>query len=459
MLFARSQCQPMKLPLIFNEHEYLANRFEIFTESLPSPRIKNLTVQILDELFLRPYLPSREICNEFDIDKKDLKSIYSSIRSSKEARELFEFSPYHYLVTVLEHLSRDGERTLRIIHGGTPYPLSETMELFISETCNAKCEFCYRNGKIYDEKKALSTRQFVNLINEFADLHGENLDVSGGLEPLLSTSINDVLKAGLDRNLKVSLYTNGIALNNSDIINCLLKISRVRVSLNAYDKESYKKVMGVDKFETVIANIRDLVKAKKDTDSKVKIGTSFVVFEENCKHIPEAIKIAQELDIDSFDLRSVEVTDFGDFDEKQRNELRSILKQIRQNNLSGAYGNLRVSVADTFNAIVDPSDDPSRYLKKHFVNALSYFRVTVTPQGKIYALNLIGQPSREDARYLLGEINGHKGLSEVLRNRKAIPFEPKSLLSHDITLMTALSKLESDLEFGISLEENPFNWK
>lgn len=449
----------IKLPPSYEDHDYLEKTLKIFRESLPNQRIKDLAVQVLRELFLRPYLPSRKLCKELNIGKEDLKSIYSSIRASKEVKQSFELSPYHYLANVVERLSKDGERTSRILHGETPYPLSETMELFISEACNAKCEFCYRDGKTYDEKKALSTKQFVSLINEFADLHGQNLDVSGGLEPLLGRSIINVLKAGSDRNLRVSLYTNGIALNAPDMIGALLNIIRVRVSLNAYDRESYKKVMGVDKFDTVIANIRDFVKTKKDANSKVRIGTSFVVFEENYKHILEAIKIAEELDIDFFDLRCVEVTDFGDFDEKQRDELKSILNQIRQNSLSGAYSNLRVNVADTFNAMIYPDDEASKYLKKDLVNALKYYRITVTPQGKIYALNLIGQPSREDPRYLLGEINGQKGLSEALDNRKPIPFDPKSLLSHDITLMSALSKLKSDLEFGIDLEENPFNWK
>jgi hypothetical protein len=99
-----------------------------------------------------------------------------------------------------------------------------------------------------------------------------------------------------------------------------------------------------------------------------------------------------------------------------------------------------------------------KYLKKDLVNALRYFRLTVTPHGRIYALNLIGQPSKEDNRYLLGKIGEHARLLDILLNRKTIPLVPESLLSHDITLVSALSKLESELEFGIGLKENPFNW-
>jgi TDP-4-amino-4,6-dideoxy-D-glucose deaminase len=449
----------MKIPAIFKDYDYLYDTLKVLDESLPNFENKDLPLQILAELFLRPYLPSRELCDKFNINKEDVRKLYSFLRSSREAADLFEFSPYHYLTWVLEHLSKDAERTSSIIRGEKPYPLSETMELFISETCNAKCKFCYREGETYDRRRALSTQEHVSLINEFADLHGKNLDVSGGLEPLLGQSILDVLQTGLRRNLKVSLYTNGIALNNPDVIDCLMRINRVRVSITAHDRKSYKEVMGVDKFDVVTDNLRNFVKAKKDSHSNVRIGTSFVVFRENYKHIFEAIELAQELGVDFFDLRSVEVTDLGDFHEEQSRELGSILKQIRQNKYSRKFDGLSVSVADTLNVIVDASDNSSKYLNKDFVNALSSFRVTVTPHGRVYALNLNGQPSKEDQRYLLGEINRHNSLSDMLTHRKPVPFDWKSLLAHDLTLMTALSKLASDMEFGISLEENPFNWK
>jgi MoaA/NifB/PqqE/SkfB family radical SAM enzyme len=448
----------MELTRDFKGCRYLGKSLKIFKEAFLSPKTKNKANQILRELFLKPYLPSKELCRKFDIGKEDLKRIYVVIRASREARKLFEFSPFYYLTKVLENLSKDSVRTSRILKGERPFPLAETMEVFISENCNAKCKFCYRNGKLYDEGRVLSTQEYVNLINEFADLGGQNLDVSGGLEPLLSPSVTEVLKAGLSRDLKVNLYTNGIALNKLNIVDCLMKIFRVRVSLNAYDRDSYREIMGVDKFGIVTKNLKDLVGAKKASNSRVRIGTSYVAFKENYKGIHEAVKLAQKLGLDFFDLRSVEVTDLSGFDEKRRKELTSILRQIREESLSGAYGKLSISVADTFNSIIDPDDDYMKYLKKDLVNALRYFRLTVTPYGRIYALNLIGQPSKEDNRYLLGKIGGHARLPDILLNRKTIPFVPESLLSHDITLVSALSKLESELEFGIGLKENPFNW-
>ncbi len=449
----------MKLANVFGDSYYSEKPEEIIEELLPSARSKNLNIQVIKELFLKPYLPSVEICKEFGLTKEDIRKTNSFIRSSEKAKELSTFSPYPYLIDTLERLSKNGERTLRIIRGEKP-PTPETLELFISQTCNAKCKFCYRNGHSYDHKvRTLSTPEYIRLINEFADMNGQNLAVSGGLEPLLSPSILDILKTGVERKLDVSLYTNGIALNDTYILRQLVKIQKVRVSLNAADRKSYREIMGVDKFGRVTENLKKLVETKRRTKSNVKIGAGFVIFQKNYKSISEALTLAQELKLDFLDLRAVEATNAGEFNKEQRAELRSILTEVRRKKLLNEYGTMCVSFADTFNEIIAPQSDHMKYIKKDLVNALPHFRITVTPLGRVYALNLIGQPSREDKRFLLGEISRNSNLSSILNKKTNIPYDENLFLAHDITLIVALSKLAADLEFGINLEENPFCWK
>jgi MoaA/NifB/PqqE/SkfB family radical SAM enzyme len=435
------------------------NALELFNQSISSLENKDLIFNILRDLFFRPYVPSKELGEKYCISKQDMKSLYSFLRSSELARDLFDFSPYHYLIELLSRLTKDHKRTSSILKGQTPLCLFETMELFISENCNALCKFCYRNGTLYQKTKVLSILDYINLINEFADMRGKNIDVSGGLEPLLSPELIPIMQAGLERGLKVRLYTNGIALTNSDIIKNIMKIHTVRVSLNAHNKESYKEIMGVDKFKCVMSNLSNLVKTKKETRSIVEIGISFIVVGQNFVHIPDIIKIAQKLDVDFLDLRVQEATEDITFTEEQRKELEAILIEVRQKNAANGFGKLRVSVSDASNPMQDPLNEYLRYIREDMINVLSYYRITVTPQGKIYALNIIGQPSREDSRYLLSELNKKNSLSEMLLNKKLVPFQKKFLLAHDISLLLALSKLVNDLEFGIDLQENPFNWQ
>jgi hypothetical protein len=157
-----------------------------------------------------------------------------------------------------------------------------------------------------------------------------------------------------------------------------------------------------------------------------------------------------------FDLRSVSVWAAQDYTTTERGELRDILDEIRRSQASGAHGKLKISIADTFSTITDPAANPLPYLNHDLVTMLVNYRLTVTPAGKVFPLNILGQPTREDERFLIGRVEAGKSLADAMRGRKPIPFEPDLLLAHDKSLIIALSKLKADLAFGISLDEQPF---
>jgi molybdenum cofactor biosynthesis enzyme MoaA len=444
----------------FEEECYSYEHQKIFEEFLTNAQSQNLKTEIIKQLFLMPYLPAKEICKEFGISKNELIKTYDFIKSFYKSKELFAYSRYSYLVNVLGQLSKDTEKTLTILSGEIPSPPSNSLELFISESCNARCKFCYRNGNLYHHKdRILTDLEYSKLINDFADLNGENLDITGGLEPLLGPSLLCILKNGVERKLNVNLYTNGIALGNDEITEQIMKIARIRISLNSSNSKNYKKVMGVDKFDSVIKNLQQLVETKRKTGSNVQIGIGFAIYKENYTCIFEALELSQKLKLDFLDLRAVEVTNLERLDPQQRSELESILNEVKRKKTLNEYGVLNVSIADTFNTVIDPENDCMKYVKEDLIKELWHFRVTVTPYGKIYALNFIGQPSREDDRFLLGELGENGDLSNILSNGKNIPYNQNILVAHDITLMIALSRIASDLEFGISVEQNPFCWK
>lgn len=454
-------------PLIINlakifdqESNYNINKSTDILDELFHCRLinKDTTIDIVKELFLRPYLTSQELTRKFHLSKEEIIVIYRFIQESREIKELFKLSSYPYFIQVVNELIKDRERTLQIIKGDAPFPLTETMELFISELCNAKCTFCYRNDAVYNEKKEmLQAEEFTRLINEFAEQGGNNLDVCGGLEPLLGPSLVDVLRTGLQRNLRVSLYTNGIELNNPDFLEHLLKIDRIRVSLNAHDRISYKKIVGIDKFDEVGNNISNLLRARERTRSSVRVGINFMVFQKNYTKIFDVIRLAEELGVDFLDLRSIHVNKSGVFDDDQKTELKSIIQEIKAGVFTGRYGALNISIADTFNFIF-AKDDFFYSFKVDFAKDLVNYRVTVTPHGKAYALNVIAQPTRENPAYLLGEYSQQNKLVDILQRKKSLPFEPHLMLPHDISIIGALSRLAADLEYGISFDECPFNF-
>ena len=422
----------------------------------PSSASSELALQIIREISARPYIPAAELCHKFEITRDELKSIYAHARSCATTQSIFAKSPFFYLTKVLERLTKDRSRTLPVLCGETPQPPFEVLELFISADCNVNCTFCYRRDRDYGDQRILSTAEFLAIINEFADLGGRQMDVSGGLEPLLSPAIADVFQAGIARGLRVNLYTIGNALHNPKIADLLLRLSQIRVSFTAHDPTSYVEMMGVDQFDRVTTNLRELMRRKLATNSPVGIGTSYVVTPQIFRNIPKAVAFAMELGLEFFDLRSVSVWAAQDYTPADRAELRGILDEIRRGQASGAHGKLKISIADTFSSITNPAANPLPYVNHDLVNMLVNYRLTVTPAGKVFPLNILGQPTREDERFLIGRVEAGKSLAAAMQGRKPIPFEPDLLLAHDKSLIIALSKLKADLAFGIGLEENPF---
>ena len=181
------------------------------------------------------------------------------------------------MTQTLYRLSSDEARTMQVLRDGKPELPYETLELFISADCNVNCTFCYRRDRDYGDQRILGSSEFLAIINEFAASGGKQMDVSGGLEPLLSPAIADVFRTGVERGLRVNLYTIGNALHNPKIADLLMRLSQIRISFTAHDRDSYVKMMGVDHFDRVSTNARMLMQRKLETNSPVGIGTSYVV--------------------------------------------------------------------------------------------------------------------------------------------------------------------------------------
>jgi TDP-4-amino-4,6-dideoxy-D-glucose deaminase len=417
---------------------------------------RELAAQVMAALAAQPFRPSADVCRQFGLTRAELQPIYAQARTSGPAQRAFAASPFCYLTTVLARLIQDRSRTLVVLHGKIPQPFSETLELFISAACDVNCSFCYRRDRDYGNQRILSTPEFVSIVHQFADVGGKNLDVSGGLEPLLSPAIRDVLTSGVARGLRVNLYTIGTALQSPKLADALLRLAQVRVSFTAHDKASYQQMMGADHFDRVTANLRELLKSKERHEASVGIGISYVVNPNIYRYIPKVLQFALDLGLEFLDLRSVSVWESADYTPEQRAELREILSKVRRGQADGSHGRLKISIADTFGAITDLDADPLPYLRPILINALVHYRITVTPAGKVYPLNILGQPTREDERFLIGCVDAQRPLNEALNNRRSIPFTPDLLLAHDKSHLSALSKLQADLEFGIGLEEQPF---
>ena len=186
--------------------------------------------RVLDAITARPFVPSAELCEQFGVSKDQLKAIYADARLSATTQAKFARSPFFYLTKTIHRLTSDHARTMQVLRDRRPQNPFETLELFISADCNVNCTFCYRRDRDYGDQRILAASEFLAIIDEFADSKGKNMDVSGGLEPLLSPAVAEVFAKGIERGLRVNLYTIGNALHNPKIQDLLMQLSQIPFS-------------------------------------------------------------------------------------------------------------------------------------------------------------------------------------------------------------------------------------
>lgn len=132
-------------------------------------------------------------------------------------------------------------------------------------------------------------------MSDMKDMGVKALTFSGGGEPLCYHSIIPALKMVQDTGIDYSMITNAQELYGEKA-RLLENAKWIRVSMDATNAESYKKIRNVETYEKVIANIADFAKTKK---SYCTLGINFVVTTDSYKDIYDFCKKMKETGVDN----------------------------------------------------------------------------------------------------------------------------------------------------------------
>jgi len=185
---------------------------------------------------------------------------------------------------IIKHIDKINE----IIEGKTVYPI--TCEIDPSNLCNLDCSFCMYKSFIKEHKNLLDFNLFEMVIKQLKYLGVKSITFTGGGEPLMNKDFIKMASSAYSLGFEIGLITNGTLLKR---IQKPEIFKFIRISLDAYDEDSYKKVKGKNLFTQVIRNIFDLVNSKP-TD----VGISYVICPDNISGIEEVQKIAGDLGVD-----------------------------------------------------------------------------------------------------------------------------------------------------------------
>lgn len=201
------------------------------------------------------------------------------------------------------------------------FPIS--VELHLTDKCNLNCEWC-TDKKLRKNGATLDLQVIQKLFREFWR-HGTGITLEGGGEPTLHPDFRAVVETGKKSNIDMGLISNGIV----DISDCVNMLKWVRISLDSSTGEEYKKEKGVDCFERVLGNLKNMSKSREE--EKTFIGVGYVLTTRNQSNLIELIKRLDSIGIDYIYLRPVE--EAGDITPSLENllNLRRQLAELTEN--------------------------------------------------------------------------------------------------------------------------------
>jgi len=166
--------------------------------------------------------------------------------------------------------------------------------------CNYNCITC-RDTIITNTPEEMSLYENVYLPKIKKIIKNvEIISLLGSGEPLFSRHsrhlMSEIIKEKPD--IKIYIDTNGFLLDEKtlDKIGIKNNLNGVCVSVNAVNRETYKKILRTDAFGRVMKNIELMAEWKKQ--GKIKwLVINFVIHLLNYKEMPDFVKLAQKLDV------------------------------------------------------------------------------------------------------------------------------------------------------------------
>ena len=199
--------------------------------------------------------------------------------------------------------------------------------------CNLKCSFCIGQRYLRNhreevgEMRVLPENYIWKLVIFLANWGVKGLCISGGGEPSLHEGIAGLPSFAKETcGMDVSFVSNGVNLKNT-LIHNMMYCRWVSFSVDAADRETYKKIKGADKFDAVIRNIKRVTERRKLEKSQVDVAYKYLILPENQYSIFNACKLAKELGVQDFHARPC---DFERMDIEGHKKLNIDVKKVHE---------------------------------------------------------------------------------------------------------------------------------
>ena len=233
------------------------------------------------------------------------------------------------------------------------YSMPTYLRVGVSDMCNLKCATCIqqyssftqeefnstlgndynfwdmtfekRNNGGYHKKSEFLTPERFNKIKDIFFPYARHCGFGLFGEPLLNRNlpvfISEAKKLGLD----TSMISNGLALEkkiSEKLADGIL--DQISISFDGATKGTFEMVRKGSDFDKIKQNIKTLARLRDAAGSKLSIWFATTISTLNFRELPDIVKVAEEIGVDTIGIRYTTTTTFMNRDESLYNRLDEV---------------------------------------------------------------------------------------------------------------------------------------
>ncbi|HET7853473.1 MAG TPA: radical SAM protein [Candidatus Methylomirabilis sp.] len=175
--------------------------------------------------------------------------------------------------------------------------LPRTLYLETTNRCNSKCQTCVRTFLTPEPPKDLTLTELKGIVDHFPVL--DRVVLHGVGEPLLNRELFAMVAYVKARGATVLFNSDATALTPKRARQLIeSRLDEFRVSMDAATREMYARIRGVDQFDRVVENVRQLLELQRELNERTpRVSLWFTAMKVNLDELPAFVRLAAQLGV------------------------------------------------------------------------------------------------------------------------------------------------------------------
>jgi MoaA/NifB/PqqE/SkfB family radical SAM enzyme len=181
-----------------------------------------------------------------------------------------------------------------------------TVKIDLTNVCNHDCPGCIDYELIHNDNNSLNLNLFDSLLNAMTACEIRGINYTGGGEPTTHKKFADIIRMTHSKGFEIGLICNGSRFHRLPMGELLPMFKWIRVSLDAYSKETHKRTHGkTANFDLTVKNLKMLADIKRVHGLDVTLGAGYITNQhaDMDRNLHKFIEVCKNAGIDYAQLR------------------------------------------------------------------------------------------------------------------------------------------------------------